>query len=159
MFDLRPILNWLSQINDSSWNTDTSRQDRFGVHKFTKAIFLKKADIFAKSIVNLYTSKLFYELRPLIKSSIFEKKIANALLTVLPAHKGIPEHVDSGFLLENCRRFHIPIITNELVIFTVNGESINMKAGYVYEINNLRKHSVINNSGKDRIHLIIDVEG
>jgi hypothetical protein len=42
------------------------------------------------------------------------------------------------------------------VRFTVDGRPFNLQAGRVYEINNLKTHSVINKGATDRTHLIFD---
>lgn len=49
------------------------------------------------------------------------------------------------------------MVTHEDVLFTVLDNTMNMKAGSAYEINNGMPHSVINNSNVDRIHLIVDL--
>jgi hypothetical protein len=79
------------------------------------------------------------------------------MLIRLLANKDVSEHTDKGEYLSAVRRFHIPIITNDLVSYTVNGETINMKEGECWEINNQRSHSVLNNSDIDRVHLLIDI--
>jgi aspartyl/asparaginyl beta-hydroxylase (cupin superfamily) len=69
----------------------------------------------------------------------------------------VSEHTDKGDYLSTVRRFHIPIITNDLVSYTVNGERVHMKQGECWEINNLKSHSVLNESDTDRVHLLIDI--
>jgi len=58
-----------------------------------------------------------------------------------------------------CRRIHIPVITNNKVIFNINGERKNLKYGEITEIDNLSEHSVVNNGDTDRIHILIDFIG
>jgi hypothetical protein len=82
---------------------------------------------------------------------------ARVLLIKLNANSKVFVHKDSGDYLSTVRRFHIPIITNEKVSYTVGGETIHMPEGSCYEINNLRLHSVDNDSDYDRIHLLIDI--
>jgi aspartyl/asparaginyl beta-hydroxylase (cupin superfamily) len=85
-------------------------------------------------------------------------EITNAILVVLPSGKNIPPHTDTGLFFDLYSRIHIPIITNPKCLFTVDGETIHMKAGELWEINNHKKHSVENNGEEDRIHLIIDCD-
>jgi aspartyl/asparaginyl beta-hydroxylase (cupin superfamily) len=76
----------------------------------------------------------------------------------MKAHSVIPEHIDYMYHYENTIRIHIPIFTNENVIFkfpSVN-ESLNMKVGDLVEFNNNIPHSGRNDSDQNRIHLIID---
>jgi hypothetical protein len=53
-------------------------------------------------------------------------------------------------------RLHIPILTNPLVEFTVNGQSLPMKAGECWFADFSKTHSVHNKGVVDRIHLVID---
>jgi hypothetical protein len=68
----------------------------------------------------------------------------------------ITEHTDNNFSLVHSHRLHLPIITNEEVEFTVGDETINMKEGELYEINNRHLHSVRNAASTNRVHLIMD---
>jgi len=51
---------------------------------------------------------------------------------------------------------HLPVVTNDSVLFTVGGETKTLPAGELFEINNRRMHSVRNDSAEDRVHLILD---
>ena len=51
---------------------------------------------------------------------------------------------------------HIPIITNDKVVFAVGGQEKYMQVGELWEINNELVHTVANHGDEDRIHLIID---
>jgi hypothetical protein len=87
-----------------------------------------------------------------------EEHVLKCMLVVLRRGSEIKEHVDASINLINCRRVHVPIITNEDVIFTVNGTSVFLEEGTGYEINNQELHSVVNNSPSDRVHLIVDFD-
>lgn len=92
-------------------------------------------------------------------NNFFENyEIIRAVLVNLPAGKDIPKHLDAGDSLMYAHRCHIPIITNNDVLFTVDNETIVMKQGEIYEINNSKLHSVNNNGNTDRYHLIVDIE-
>jgi len=81
--------------------------------------------------------------------------LIRVLFTKLLANGSIYEHSDLGTSLWLGHRIHIPIITNENVLFHVGDETVNMKEGEMWEIDNTTKHSVVNN-GEDRVHLILD---
>jgi hypothetical protein len=86
------------------------------------------------------------------------KQVKRITLNNMKANSVIPEHVDFLYHYENTTRIHVPIITNERVIFkfpTIN-ETLHMEAGDVIEFNNNIPHSARNDSEKNRIHLIID---
>ena len=58
--------------------------------------------------------------------------------------------------MTHSHRIHLSIITNDEVWFTVGNETIHMREGELYEINNRRMHSVKNAGSEDRVHLIMD---
>lgn len=154
--NLKDIVN---SFSDKDWLIDTCRQDAHQAHTDTLAIIAKKADIYFRGIKNIYTTELFDSIvKHINNSEINTDKIVNLLFAKLPSKKEIPQHIDSGYMLNVCRRFHVPIITNKDILFTVNKEVVNMKEGVLYEINNNTPHSVINNSDSDRVHLIFDIE-
>jgi hypothetical protein len=73
------------------------------------------------------------------------------------ANSRIRDHKDRSDVLYLSRRFHIPLKTNAACFFTVNGQTVNMLEGILYEINNTKWHNVRNMSSENRIHLIVDV--
>lgn len=85
--------------------------------------------------------------------------ILNALLVKLEAGHLIKPHVDWGlqFHREIFTRLHIPIFTNDKCIFTVGGESKNLKVGEIWDPNyTMKLHDVRNDGETDRVHLILD---
>jgi hypothetical protein len=66
-------------------------------------------------------------------------------------------HVDDGLYFVFSHRIHIPLITNENVIFRIEDKEFYLSVGKIYEINNLKEHSVENNNSNFyRLHLILD---
>lgn len=53
-------------------------------------------------------------------------------------------------------RIHVPITTNPLVRLHIGGQPHRLAAGRAYEINNQRRHSVMNKGRDDRITFIFD---
>ena len=87
-----------------------------------------------------------------------EGHILKCMLVVLRRGSKVQEHCDLSNSLINCRRVHVPIITNPDVTFTVTGTRVFLEEGTGYEINNQQLHSVENNSPSDRLHLIVDFD-
>jgi hypothetical protein len=53
------------------------------------------------------------------------------------------------------KRFHIPIKTNDKCFFILDGEVIHLKAdGSCYLIDTTKKHTALNGSREDRLHLV-----
>ena len=142
------------------FDEDVRRQKLYEVHKSTKSIFLREGDLNSpmftyKDHVNLETFKLLFDqIEHIIGIELSD--IYNAILVLMPPHTSIKPHVDGGALLRTLVRAHVPIITNGKVMFNIEGNEKNMKAGEVWAINNLKTHSVRNDSDEDRIHLIFD---
>ena len=56
---------------------------------------------------------------------------------------------------DQCKRFHIPIITNENCFFIVDEKIVRCPAdGNYYIIDTTKKHTAVNASFEDRIHLL-----
>jgi len=163
-FDVSDITKHLLTYS-SEWLENTERQNLYEVHKETNTIFLydhkntwavgDKYDL----EVNLSKSVMIDLVSPIVKSLelIHDGKVGKCVFIKMPAHKSVKEHVDRMDYLGAVRRHHIPIITNENVIFFVNKESKNMKIGECWEINNSFLHSVENNGNTKRIHLMVDI--
>ena len=149
------------------WLLDQSRQQTYQTHKDTSFFQLItipyswKINSSEKSqkVNNLKNKKAQEELEFIYNflEQSFVGKIVRAELVTMNPYSRIRTHRDRGDILFLGRRIHIPIKTNKDVIFKVNEDSVNMKVSNMYEINNFKYHSVINNSNEDRVHLIIDV--
>ena len=166
-FDIDLIKDKCVLLNEE-WLIDQSRQnmrypDRRNPHLYTNTYIVQDHDLHWKvgeKFNPVLKDKDVYELVTPIIKDLEERmcgKAARVLLIRLDANKNVTEHTDTGDYLNAVRRFHIPIITNDNVYYTVNNEKINMKTGECWEINNRKPHSVDNDSNEDRIHLLIDI--
>jgi len=160
-FDVEAIKNKVEHIPDARW-LESEREQHFNTHRDTQSLVL----------INFFRSKhtkpdyreLYFEFENEIKSVVdciaeyYQNNgfLVRMLLAKLPAGGQIANHTDSGDVLLNCHRVHIPIITNDKVVFAVGGEEKNMQVGELWEIDNELVHSVENHGDEDRIHLIID---
>ena len=160
-FDVGPLRRRIEQIPDSAW-LESEREKLFAVHKHTQSIMLVHFEDFKHERPEY--SDLYYEmqdeLKPLVDyvAAYYRNNgfIVRLLLAKLLGGGKIPHHTDSGYSLLNCHRVHVPVVTNEGVLFTVGGEQINMRVGEFWEINNGADHAVTNSSDEDRVHIIID---
>ena len=73
------------------------------------------------------------------------------------------DNIDADIKSKKIVRLHIPIRTNDDVIFTLYesdedkiGEELNLKTGHYYYLDVTKPHSVKNNSNIDRYHLVVD---
>lgn len=68
-------------------------------------------------------------------------------------------HVDFNYHWHSRVRIHIPVVTDSRVIFHCGDSHLHMGAGECWIFDSWRRHRVVNGSGKDRIHLVIDTSG
>jgi aspartyl/asparaginyl beta-hydroxylase (cupin superfamily) len=85
-------------------------------------------------------------------------RVEQAMFARLGQGVEIGRHKDKGVITAATHRIHVPIITNDKCVFTVDTQSMVLPAGEVWIIDNVDKyHSVSNKGSNSRIHLIIDV--
>lgn len=53
-------------------------------------------------------------------------------------------------------KIHVPLLTNERVVFTIDGIDYHIAEGEAAEVNNMAPHAVANRGDTDRIHLIFE---
>jgi hypothetical protein len=152
----------------SEWDIDISRQNtvyegrpnpHINTHTYIiqdSSLHWERGSLFSKEIKDQETLGTITHIVKELEERMAGQS-ARILLIKLDANSEVFTHKDGGDYLSNVRRFHIPIITNEKVYYTVGGEKIHMQQGKCYEINNLKLHSVNNDSEYDRVHLLIDI--
>lgn len=166
-YNVDEIVKYITKFKNE-WLLYTDRQnaiyeERRNPHLYTNTYIIQDHSLFWKFGSNIESVTKDFVLMNLVSEivkSLEENvvgKAARVLLIKLEAGKDVTEHTDGGDYLSTVRRYHIPLITNENVFYTVNSETINMKKGECWEINNFKPHSVLNNSEEDRVHLLIDV--
>lgn len=167
VFDVDQISVYAESLNEK-WDLDTRRQDetyedRRNPHIYTKTYIIQDHMLlwkFGTESTPIIKDEAAYNFVKSIVSYLEEEHVGQAariLLIKLEAGKDVSEHTDGGDYLSTVRRFHIPLITNNNVEYVVNKETVVMKKGECWEINNLKPHYVLNNSDVDRVHLLIDI--
>ena len=74
----------------------------------------------------------------------------------LGAGAAVPPHVDVHYHWRTHLRIHIPLITNPMVEFTCDGETIHMAPGECWVFDSFRWHEVHNRGAERRVHLVLD---
>ena len=164
----------VAEISDRVWEAESFRTEVYEVHEDTQTLNLlmdddyrhrnptrhPAYDEFEPEVVAIMGQVNRY-LRGSLKMRRLVAKhgpgyfICVLLVRLLP-DSAIPGHYDTYESLARCHRIHVPLITNDKVIFGVGGSSQHMSAGEIWEINNRHKHSVTNRSEEARVHLILD---
>ena len=89
-------------------------------------------------------------------------KTGRVIMRRLPAHKGIPAHVDDWMPGEmNWRRFQIPIVTHPDIRMRWPGDEVDvhLAVGSIYEVRYDRLHEVVNPTPVRRVHMQLDQIG
>jgi hypothetical protein len=172
--DIGQLRQQVDDLTDQQWGDYALRQKRYEVHRDTETIGLVFDPDFRHSHpTRLPTLEIFHDaIYPALaivaghyENSEKGKALAEqfglgyfirATLVRLKAGGAIDPHQDNNFSLTHSHRVHLPIVTNDRVFFSVGKETMALAAGELYEINNRRLHAVRNDSGEDRVHLILD---
>lgn len=91
--------------------------------------------------------------------SSFGEVFGRSRLMRLGGRSEVPLHVDANYHWHRNVRIHIPIVTNENVIFYCGDQSVHMKAGECWVFDSWLRHRVVNDSDETRIHLVLDTAG
>ena len=150
--------------DDLAWDEDGQRQSEYDVHSQTKSIVM----LFASETwprVTITREKGWDRIADAanpIMAEIIERfyppggTIIRAVAAKLVAGGVITSHIDSLKSFAYGHRIHIPVTTNKLVRFMIDGQPYRFEVGNVYEINNQKTHSVMNAGKEDRINFIFD---
>ena len=150
--------------DDLAWEEDGQRQDDYVVHRQTKTIVM----LFASQTwprVTITREKGWDRIADVanpVMADILERfyppggTIIRAVAAKLVAGGIITPHRDKLKSFAYGHRIHIPITTNKLVRFMIDGRPYRFEVGHVYEINNQEIHSVMNSGKEDRINFIFD---
>jgi hypothetical protein len=85
------------------------------------------------------------------------ERLGRCMINKLRPGGRIYPHADTPVHAAYWDRFHIVLQSAPGSNFRCGDEVINMQAGECWWFNNLVEHEVTNNSGDDRIHLIVDI--
>lgn len=149
------------------WLIDTSRQNTFETHQSTFAFEMIGLDYLhglelpgichvKRSLATKEAKGELAKIYSKLESTVDGRVIRAEFISMSP-YSRVRTHKDRSDLLYVSRRFHIPIKTNGNVVFVTGGESRHLEEGKIYELNNIKYHSVHNRSSESRIHLIVDV--
>lgn len=160
--DIGPFCAALARQHRSLWIADLAYQKKLAPERETKSIYLLMTTGNLSSETRRMAgwaplNEAFEPLRDdILRYFRPGGRLLNAQLAMIKPRGCIPLHVDRGAILEACHRIHVPLETHEDVIFEVDGAKVPLAVGQVYELDNMREHSVLNASPVRRIHLILD---
>lgn len=163
-YEISKIVNLVSKF-DSEWLEDTSRQDgtihhwrTFSYHLTLYPLQWVPGEEYVPSFL-CKDDQLWELINPIIKDLEVKNmgKVGRSTLVNLPAMQLVTPHYDKAVYTHVIKRFHIPILTNDKTLFSVDDSHVNMKAGECWQVNNKLLHGVYNFGNTDRVHLMIDI--
>ncbi len=157
--NFQALLNKVLLLDDSQWFSFRERKSGVAAEKTDTIplVYDKKIKLSSFITHELYAN-FESDIQAAVKLCSVGTRIEQAMLARLANGVSIPRHKDKGTITASTHRIHVPVITNEKCIFTVDDESMSLSAGEVWIIDNVdRYHSVSNMGEQSRIHLIIDV--
>ena len=162
--DIQALSEAILSQEPGAWTEQLSRQQTYEVHRYTESIVLLFCDEeWPDGEIRRETGwdRLADVAMPLIDKIINTHyppggSIIRAMAAKLLAGCNIRPHVDSGPSFQRAHRIHIPITSNSWVRFTIDGRPHQLQVGQAYEINNQKRHSVMNKGKEDRITFIFD---
>lgn len=146
--------------DEAHWEADDFRRSKNGLNESQSIIFRYSKSYDPAHVIDQpmlqhysveYAAVLDYLRRFLDIADVWA-----SFLVRLPAGGSIKPHVDSTRYLEQIHRLHIPVITNPNCSYVIDGQTVNMEVGKIYEIDNLRMHQCINAGDTPRVHLVVN---
>ena len=164
-----PLMQQIQRQPDL-WNENTLRTSHPGTaHSEVSDIWvwfnqISKTDplkvVNDKAVVPYRAWHMLPAIRPLIfalMNQVDGVRLGRVIITRLPPGKEITPHTDGGAPATYFQRYQIALQSLPGCIFKIEDEEVNFLTGEVWHIDNLKVHSVINNSADDRIVIIVDI--
>jgi hypothetical protein len=162
--NVQPLADAIIALEPQVWHEQLIRQQSYEVHKDTESIVLLFCDeTWPEGEVHHEAGweHLAVTAMPLVNEIIetyYAKGgiVIRAMAARLIAGGRINPHIDALKSFHMSHRIHVPITSNPAVRFMIEGKPYPFEVGKAYEINNQKKHSVLNMSKEDRISFIFD---
>jgi len=162
--NVQPLKEAIIALEPRAWQEQLIRQQSYEVHKDTESIVLLFCDeAWPDGEVHHESGweHLAVAAMPLVNEIIetyYTKGgiVIRAMAARLAAGGRINPHIDALKSFHMSHRIHVPITSNPAVRFMIEGKPYPFEVGKAYEINNQKKHSVLNMGKEDRISFIFD---
>lgn len=164
--DQKPLVDVIESFGEPAWHEFSIRQQLFEPHRHTHTIPLmfdldgRHENPTAWPRLTPITPALGPAMEMIRQHNLSDVGsdgyFVRIILTRLKPGSNIEPHRDGGYSMLRSHRYHLALTTNELVEFTIAGQTQHFAAGEIWEINNREEHAVRNLSSESRIHVILD---
>ena len=164
-YDIEPLKELILAQPEDAWWGNQYRQLEYEVHEHTQSIVMVFTDgsgwpnieVKQESGWDLFKSAALPLMHKILEDHYPPGgTIIRAMAARLQAGGIIKPHHDGHPSFHHSHRIHIPIYTNPRVRFMIDGQPYSFEVGTVYEINNQKRHSVMNKVSEGRINFIFD---
>ena len=147
--------NWIAHFVKENYEGDWSVLPLRGVAGATHPVMMIYSDPSATEFADTPLLRQCPNIRAAL--DCFSCNLQAVRLMRLKPGSAIKEHADHDLNAEEgTARIHIPISTNNEVIFELNRRRVIMKPGSVWYLRLSDPHRVTNNGSSDRVHIVID---
>jgi hypothetical protein len=164
-FDIASLRDAILGLDESAWEGNEYRQQTYEVHEHTRSVVMVFTDGSGWPDIEVSRENgwdlLAEQAVPLMHEIITKHYPPGGTIIRAMAAKLLPgglimPHTDKHPSFHYGHRIHIPIVTNSRVRFMLDGRPYKFEVGKVYEINNQKRHSVMNKGKEGRINFIFD---
>lgn len=130
------------------------------VHETEEALKQAQVTIDQHENVDQPAYKVLHEARPLIMNLMARvqgERLGRVIINKIAPGGKISPHADTPAHAEYYTRFHIVLWGKPGAVIRCDNEQLDMQTGDCFWFNNALEHEVINNSGDERISMVIDI--
>lgn len=156
--DTSEIEQHVIALTNEQWIEWDLRQNRYKVHAATESYPFMFSEYGEEPKTYNQDTEIWNVVKPVIEKleKFYNRKVGAAVLVKLKPKRNILPHTDGGWFVDT-HRLHIPIVTDPDILFTIADKKVHLKKGWIYELNNLVEHSVLNPTDVERVHLMVDI--
>jgi len=152
--NVKPYLKFL-KTQPINWNHDFNRwHDRDQVF-FNVQAFPLMDDYKVFPLYNEFY-KISNKIRTILKKHYGSGKFYKVHFSRMTPESECKKHTDLGGHFSNSHRVHIPLKTNNKVIFEIGDKQFIAKVGRMFEVNNSKPHAIKVGGKQERLTLIVD---
>ena len=160
-----PLREAVLALREAVWDAENAKKpNRFGALDATRHIvfrFVSNFNDWRRSNDHPLWAEWQPLLEPVLKEATADYGYARGafprvMLARMAPGGVIHLHRDQNPAAKWPHKVHVPLLTNDGVIFTVDGVDYHLEEGVAAEVNNMGLHGVANRGTTDRIHLIFE---
>src|SRR6478735_4695383 len=163
--DIERLRDAVLDIPEAVWDQENAaKPNRFGALDATRHIIFRFVSDF-NDWRRSDDKPLWTEWRPILEPVLAEATAGygydrgafpRVMLARMQPGGVIHPHRDANPAAKWPHKIHVPILTNDGVVFFVDGTGYRLAEGEAVEVNNMGLHAVENRGDTDRIHLIFE---